>query len=295
MPVVGGRRFRHEQKYVMPLTDAEGFFEDIMPFCDYDKHAGETKSYEIASIYYDTDDLRFYYDREESIGYRRKIRLRSYNTAHEATALFLEIKEKHKHFVHKKRIYLKSLDLLKRSSPDMELPLGAVIEELEDTAEAREIEYLHKRLHLYPVVLIRYHRKAAIPKFEDDMRITLDTNITTGGDSLPVFDPKTEQSIIAPGYGVLEIKSNQSVPFWLQSILIRHNMAQCRYSKYCLGVDILYGSGPHKNFIPCQSEDPFFPDEKEGSRGTDQLNPAEVGASSPVEGAPSPDRVSQNG
>jgi hypothetical protein len=271
-----------------------------MPYCDWDKHAGETKSYEIASIYYDTDDLRFYFDREESIGYRRKIRLRSYNTGHEARALFIEIKEKHKHFVHKKRINLKSMDLLKLDSPDIELPLGAVIQDLEDTAEAREIEYLHKRLHLYPVALIRYHRKAAIPKFEDDMRITLDTNITTGGHSLPVFDPSTEQPIIAPDCGVLEIKSNQSIPFWLQSILIRYDMAQCRYSKYCLGVDILFGRGAHKNFVPVCGEDPLFADEskddsgdKGGSSGSGGDSEKSGDEEQPIDSAASDEPLSQ--
>lgn len=250
MPVIGSQRFRHELKYVMPLSEAEKFFKDAETYCDYDPHAGETKSYEIASVYYDTADLRFYFDREESVGYRRKIRLRSYNVGHEAQALFIEIKEKHKHFVSKKRVNLKSMDLLDLDIPDDQLPLSMVIDQLVDGAEAREIAYLHNRLELYPVVLIRYHRKALIPRYEDDMRITLDTAISAGGHSLPVFDEKVEQSIIKPELGVLEVKTNQSIPYWLQSALVRYQMSQTRYSKYCLGVDKIFGRGARKDWIP---------------------------------------------
>ncbi len=243
------RRFRHELKYVVDLNEAEAFFESIMPYCDYDPYAGATKSYEIASIYYDTADLRFYYDREESVGYRRKIRLRSYNTDSKATALFIEIKEKHKHFVSKKRINLKDQSLLECGLPHNEIPLSLVVAHMVDSAEAREIDYLERRLNLYPVVNIRYHRKALIPKFEQDMRITLDTRITAGGASLPAFDAEHEHAIIAPDKGVLEIKTNRSIPTWLQAALIHFGMAQTRYSKYCLGVDKLYGKAG-RNWFP---------------------------------------------
>ena len=65
-------RFRHELKFIISLEDAEQFFEDLAPYCDDDPHVSALKTYEISSVYYDTVDLRFYYDREESVGYRRR-------------------------------------------------------------------------------------------------------------------------------------------------------------------------------------------------------------------------------
>ncbi len=85
---------RHEVKYLATISDVDSFFKELEPFCSFDKHAGKTNSYEIASIYYDTADLRFYGDREESVGYRRKVRLRSYNNEGKSQALFIEIKGK---------------------------------------------------------------------------------------------------------------------------------------------------------------------------------------------------------
>jgi SPX domain protein involved in polyphosphate accumulation len=237
-------RFRHELKYVVSLADAEQLFTDLLPYCEYDKHAGELNSYEIASVYYDTADLRFYWDREESVGYRRKIRLRSYNRAGESNALFVEIKEKHKNFVNKKRINLNENSILNCGIPHYRLPLDQIIAAMQDSAEAREFSYLHRRLGLIPIVIIRYIRKALIPQFEDDMRITLDTKITAGGHTLNSFDKVNEKHIIAPDQGILEVKSNQSIPLWLNSILRRYELVQTRYSKYCLGVTKIYGSKP---------------------------------------------------
>ena len=234
-------RFRHELKYAISLEEADGFFEALSPYCEYDPHSGDTRSYEIASTYYDTKDLRFYADREESIGYRRKIRLRSYVQGQKSTALFLEIKEKHKQFVAKKRLYLKDRSILDNGMPHHRIPLPLIVEQLEDSAEAREFAYLSKRLNLVPVVMIRYIRKAMIPTFDHDMRITLDTKITAGGEYFHSFDPNIEKNLIAPGSGVLEVKTNQGIPLWLFSIMKRFQLVQTRYSKYCLGVDEVFG------------------------------------------------------
>ncbi|MCB0318816.1 MAG: polyphosphate polymerase domain-containing protein [Bdellovibrionales bacterium] len=231
-------RIRHELKYEVPMEVADRFFQDCLPFCNWDPYAGETKMYEIASVYYDTPNFIFYRDREESVGYRRKIRLRSYNTDGKSIALFIEIKEKHKQFVNKKRINMKNPRIIDNCPyPHHRIPLSYVIENLEDSAEKREIVYLNKRYELIPTTIIRYFRKALIPTFEDDMRITLDTNITAGGHTLDKQDPEHEKSILAPDFGVLEVKTNRSIPLWLNAIMQKHQLSQVRYSKYCLGVD----------------------------------------------------------
>ena len=126
--------------------------------------------------------------------------------------------------------------------PHNELPLSMVIENLEDTEAAREMAYLHDRLDLFPVVNVRYIRKAYIPVTEHDMRITLDTRITAGGHSLPVYDKDSEKFILAPDQGVLEIKTNSSIPLWLYSVMKRYDFIHHRFSKYCLGVNAVYGT-----------------------------------------------------
>ncbi len=246
------QRFRHELKYLVKIDEADSFFKDILPYCEYDKHVDETNSYEIASTYYDTKDLRFFYDREESVGFRRKIRLRTYNKDKKAIALFLEIKEKHKQFVSKKRLRLKDMSILDSGLAHDKIPLSLIIDNLEDSAEVREFKYLHNRLEILPIVITRYIRKPLIPKYEDDMRITLDIRITAGGNSLPVYDEHAEKFIIKPDQGVLEVKSNKGIPIWLHSALARYSFVQTRYSKYCLGVEEMFGR--HKPYLVFQEK-----------------------------------------
>jgi hypothetical protein len=133
--------------------------------------------------------------------------------------------------------------LLDRYERHDQIPLSVILGELEDSADTRELLYLQDRLELYPVVNIRYHRRPLIPHYEHDMRITLDTRITAGGDNLATYNDTQEKSIIAPELGVFEVKTNQAIPMWLQSILCRYALPQTRYSKYCLGVDAVYGRG----------------------------------------------------
>lgn len=95
---------RHELKFVVSVNDGTDFFQSCLNYCHPDAHADSFQSYEVASLYYDTEDSWFYRDREESVGYRRKIRLRSTNLEEEPRALFIEIKEKHKNKGTKKEI-----------------------------------------------------------------------------------------------------------------------------------------------------------------------------------------------
>ena len=237
---MGQPRFRHELKYVIPLDRANQIVEELALECDKDKHADETASYEIASVYYDTADFQFYVDREESVAYRRKIRLRSYNKNGESQALFIEIKEKHRQFVAKKRINLESKELLELGIPHHRLPLDLVLDYVTDSAEARELHYLHKRLKLEPMVIVRYVRKALIPKYEHDMRVTLDTRVTAGGEYLQRYVSEDEHFCVDPAMGIFEVKSNTGIPLWLQTALMRHELTQTRASKYCLAMDAAF-------------------------------------------------------
>jgi len=235
-------RFRHELKYVVDINKCNAFFEDLKEYCDFDKHADKTNSYEISSLYYDTETLRFYRDREESVGNRRKVRLRTYVSNEESSGLFIEIKERHQQFVNKKRIHLDKDNNILDYPNHSQIPLNLVVDKLPDTAEGREMYYLNKRLELSPVVIVKYIRKALIPKFENDMRITLDTRITAGASNLLKFNQNEEKYILDGHLGVLEFKSAQSMPLWLHGILNKYDFKRTRFSKYCLSVDKCYYS-----------------------------------------------------
>ncbi len=230
------RKLRHELKYVISVHEGEAFLREVLPFCRPDTHAGADSSYEVVSVYYDTTDLRFYRDREESVGHRRKIRLRTYNHCSAPPILFYEIKEKHKNFVGKKRCDLPNMHLVTESEEHHRISLDHALLQMPDTAAAREMAYLHHRLGLHPIVMIRYIRKALMATCDFDLRITLDKRLTAGGSNLLAYQENTERYILPPEEGILELKSNHCYPLWLQQVLRRFGFRQVRFSKYCAAV-----------------------------------------------------------
>lgn len=225
-------KFRHELKFVVDLHEGERFRQEISPYCEKDPHSGSDGAYEVVSLYYDTADLRFFRDREESVGYRRKLRLRTYIGGSAPKTLFLEIKEKHKHLVSKKKCDLNDLSLLNEEVDLFSLGLDPVLARAVDVPARNDIEYLHQRLTLHPVVIVRYVRVALAAKDDVGLRITLDKRLTGGGRNFSNYDPKQEPYILAPNQAVLEIKSFRSIPHWLISALRRYGFRRGRYSKY---------------------------------------------------------------
>jgi len=264
------RPLRFELKHVIPLEAAQKLWKELDIHCVPDEHADPEFGYEVSSLYFDTRQLRFHRDCQESIGYRRKVRLRAYGAEgihtpdfnnlshpakHRCAGLFMEIKEKHKHRVGKKRCKLIN-DAILTSHPDI---LNISIDELEqymppDHVATREILYLHKLLTLSPKALIRYIRKSFAGKYEPGLRITLDYRITVGGRNLLNYDPAREKFIIPPTMGVLEIKSFGTIPIWLQNTLLRFELSRTRMSKYCEGVITQSGKPMLSGVIPDCSE-----------------------------------------
>lgn len=232
---------RHELKYVVDLHHGVEFMRAAEQFCRPDEHAGSDGFYETLSIYYDTEDLRFFWDRQESVGNRRKVRLRRYaGGAVEDSPLFLEIKEKHKHMIGKKRCALKAADvaeILRRNPKGLEL--DGLLPLVAPSQGRDEVAYLHERLVLHPVVNVRYLRKALAGSVDPTLRVTLDKRLTA---SLPVlcdYDARTENFFLDPSKAVLEIKSERSVPMWVLSMLRGFEFSRGRYSKYCEAVEML--------------------------------------------------------
>jgi hypothetical protein len=240
-------KLRHELKYSLSAEVAALLFKELSSHCVPDPFAGKNGSYEVSSLYYDTSDFRFYWDREESVGYRRKVRLRSYNSEGRSTGCFLEIKEKHKHLVSKKRIAI-SLEGLESTRVDDRTSLEDVLAGVPDSAEVREVKYLHRVLRLQPIAIIRYVRDTLMSERDNGLRITYDRRLTTRGKDLFRYNSERELFIHSSDSGILEIKANTGIPLWLQSIVAEYGLMQSRFSKYCLAVKRLHGEAPARLF-----------------------------------------------
>jgi SPX domain protein involved in polyphosphate accumulation len=234
---------RLEYKYLIPVSLLSHIRSDLLPFLEMDKYAGDkdNKEYTVRSIYFDTPQMRYYFEKVEGIKIRKKVRIRSYDEYESDKTVFLEIKRKNQGYIskHRSKILLKDVDnILQDHKPeDYIINTGSNGKSLED---ARMFLFYFKHENLRPSVLITYEREAFFGKFNKDLRITFDKNLRflTHVDHSRLF----EESDLQPALNdklILEIKFRHSFPLWLQTILSRYNLQRLALSKYviCLEAD----------------------------------------------------------
>ena len=102
------RKFnRFELKYLLPLKAAEALKHDLRANLVPDDHGDEAGAYGLTSLYYDSPDFRFYWEKVDGIKFRRKLRIRCYAAAEPLTPqtpVFVEIKQRHNRVTQKRRV-----------------------------------------------------------------------------------------------------------------------------------------------------------------------------------------------
>src|SRR5699024_4767842 len=70
---------------------------------DYDKYGNDEGEYNIVSLYYESFDKKIYYETVNKLRFRQKLRLRVYDNATLSSPSFIELKQKYKNVVNKRR------------------------------------------------------------------------------------------------------------------------------------------------------------------------------------------------
>lgn len=225
---------RFELKYLIDASDAALLRSDMERHMRPDGHGGGR--YRVESLYYDSPDLRCYWEKVEGIKFRRKLRIRRYASTSPLlpeSPVFAEIKQRVDKVTQKRRVdlpYAEALALCSGAMPDG-LP-GR------DIHFAEEIADFVARYRLEPACVVSYTRLALMGGEGDaGLRVTFDgglsyrradLDLASGGEGLPMLDP----SIV-----VLEIKADDRIPYWIVDLAARRNLSLARISKYCLGME----------------------------------------------------------
>ncbi len=221
---------RFELKYLLTSSQANTFRDDLLRFVDRDAHAGPTGSYPLTSLYYDTDDHRFYWEKIDGIRFRRKLRIRSYEPSPElSTTVFVEIKQRVNRVTQKRRIVAPLVDALALCDS------GIIPDhDPKDSATFDEIAGMTLYYDLKPTVVTLYEREAFGGRESDPgLRVTFDSDIryrasdlglTSGGPGIPAMNPSWQ---------VMEVKVNERIPHWRTELVARHDCQLIRISKYC--------------------------------------------------------------
>ena len=154
------RKFnRFELKYLISYDTAQRLQEDLKKYVLPDAYAKTPNGlYTLSSLYYDTNDYRFYWEKVDGIKYRRKLRIRQYETNVPLTddsLVYVEIKQRVDRVTQKRRVPMKYKDALNLCN-------NLIIPEHEKVDEATlfEIYELLKTNNLKPSCITSYMRNA---------------------------------------------------------------------------------------------------------------------------------------
>lgn len=208
---------RYEQKYLLTKDNFNYLINLIDDYLVKDKYFKET----IYNVYFDNDYFEIINRSIDKPIYKEKIRMRSYYKTDNDTNIFLEIKKKYDDTSNKRRVIISYKDYLDYINKNI-IPNC-------DKQIMSEIDYCFKKYKLKPKIKLVYDRFAYNLKDDDSFRITFDTNVRY---NLNEMDYNIEDDVMFMNDKyIMEIKTFNGIPLWLNKILNKLNIYPTSYSK----------------------------------------------------------------
>ncbi len=229
-------RCRHELKYHISESTAEGIVQFIKPYIPLDRYCKlhRSRDYPIVSLYLDSQGLQLC---KESLGgfqNRYKLRIRSY-TDEPDYPRFFEIKRRINTIIMKSRARV--------MSGDVPILLGGLPlppqNYTADTDSINQFQLYMNNIIAKPAVLIRYTRQAYEGGEENKVRVTFDRELAycvTKEPEVRLGGGGWQRNPFTTGGVVLEIKFTDCYPFWLSQLVKYFNLRQRSISKYASSI-----------------------------------------------------------
>jgi len=226
---------RYEIKFVLPFREMDEIRHSISKLLEPDPN-NEENGYKVLSLYYDSPDLVWFWDKVEGERIRTKMRLRIYpkNGLENVQTGYVELKLKTGHLVNKKRF---NLDI----EQAIALCSGDQAETVRDSDKlfCEEIEALVRTLSLRPTAVTTYKRIAYTSgETHQRLRVTFDSFCKGRVNELDILSDAPSFSFLSEDMGVMELKTGSSIPGWLLGILQSNRLRINRMSKYCTAVAV---------------------------------------------------------
>jgi hypothetical protein len=230
---------RYEIKYLVPVPALADLRAELAARMDPDAHGAD---YGVWSVYYDTTDLRFYWEKIEGLRFRRKLRVRHYgdpSAVDDDTTVFVEIKQRVNRVTQKRRVAL---------------PYGLALSLCDERVAVSPSPFLDEVLELVsgldlrPVAITGYRREAFLGRgAEEGLRVTVDRRVRGRDRDFHLASAAENRLIVPARLAVVEFKANERVPYWLTDLAARMNLSVVRMSKYCQSVEA-FGRAPRSVF-----------------------------------------------
>ena len=224
MPTIRNIPLRHELKYHITPAELTVLRGVLAPVMQLDPNGNENNEYHIRSLYFDTINDDALDEKIAGVGNRKKYRIRIYNFSDRV--IKLECKSKYGDLISKQSVSIprELAEQLIAGDPDglqrMRHPLFHDV-------------YREMRTRLLrPAVIVDYVREAYIHQAEE-VRITFDKQVRTGLYSVDLFNPQIPTyPVFDDPVEILEVKFDEFLPSYLQSILSGITAQRSAVSKY---------------------------------------------------------------
>ena len=224
MPTIRNIPLRHELKYHITPAELTVLRGVLAPVMQLDPNGNENNEYHIRSLYFDTINDDALDEKIAGVGNRKKYRIRIYNFSDKV--IKLECKSKYGDLISKQSVSIprELAEQLIAGDPDglqrMRHPL------LHDVYREMRTRLLR------PAVIVDYVREAYIHQAEE-VRITFDKQVRTGLYSVDMFNPQIPTyPVFDDPVEILEVKFDEFLPSYLQSILSGVTAQRSAISKY---------------------------------------------------------------
>lgn len=224
---------RFEYKYLVSKSQYHQIKSAALIHMDIDKYTlqSEDQKYLVKSLYFDTHDYQAYTDKCYGNYCRIKCRIRSYyDTYSDDTPISVELKTRKGLNMTKYSVFVKGSDYLAY------IRTGHWPNH--DNEVLMEFERLALLKCLRPKTLVRYKREGLQPKGREDFRLTFDHAVeSVSSDRLfpekPIYKSHDHHKRI-----VLEIKTLDIIPPWLQRIIQQYGLKAMSNSKYGQSIEL---------------------------------------------------------
>ena len=233
---------RREFKYLVPVEMATDMAKAISSVCSLDPFAGADGSYDIRSLYFDTNQLGLYWANEREEMNRFKLRVRTYPPA--TSQVWLEVKARSGDSIYKTRASLPYDTWSTLAQNPSETLLSTESSQNRKMLE-RFLYHLHAHL-LEPAMLVQYRREAYFSRVDDYARVTFDRAIQCQEqtqwslEATPAHwravDHPVQTRTRAP-MCIVELKFGSMVPRWMNVLIQNFELIRYSFSKYCYSID----------------------------------------------------------
>ncbi len=232
---------RFELKYLIPESRTLAVRDFLGNYLELDDYGcGQPNlSYQVHSLYLDTDNLHTHHATQNGDKNRFKIRLRYYSDQPNAP-VFFEIKGRVDNCILKRRCPVRREAvplLLAGQLPD---PEHLFTQEPRHLGALMRFNQLMLQFNAHPKAHNNYLREAWVSPDNNSVRVTFDRNIRIE----PYFNrnavvPMTQSTRIYPDVVIMEVKFTNRFPNWMKELVQCFGLRQYAAAKYSGGVALL--------------------------------------------------------